>query len=67
VQESTSADPMLRIRGDRTSLITALVSHWLDQTLQLPTGQQARPGLTGKDRTTREASSKPKGQQSAAD
>lgn len=27
---------MLRIRGDRDSLITALMSHWLDQTLQLP-------------------------------
>ena len=27
---------MLRIRGDRQSLITALVGHWLDQALQLP-------------------------------
>ncbi len=32
---------MLRIRGDRNSLIAALVNHWLDQTLQLPSPQPA--------------------------
>ncbi len=29
-------DPMLRIRGDRSSLLAALAAHWADQQLQLP-------------------------------
>ncbi|WP_216904765.1 hypothetical protein [Synechococcus sp. CCY 9618] len=28
--------PMLRIRGDRTSLLAALAAHWADQQLNLP-------------------------------
>lgn len=28
--------PMLRIRGDRSSLLAALAAHWADQQLQLP-------------------------------
>jgi hypothetical protein len=32
---------MLHIRGDRNSLIAALVNHWLDQTLDLPSPQPA--------------------------
>ncbi|MFY8149491.1 MAG: hypothetical protein ACOVNL_09800 [Prochlorococcaceae cyanobacterium] len=27
---------MLRVRGDRTSLLAALLAHWSEQQLQLP-------------------------------
>ncbi len=36
---------MLRIRGDRSSLLAALAAHWADQQLDLPT-VSLRPGLT---------------------
>ena len=34
---------MLRIHGDRISLLAALTAHWADQQLQLP--QALRPGV----------------------
>ncbi len=37
---------MLRIRGDRTSLLAALAAHWADQQLDLPTAGLRPPGLT---------------------
>ena len=40
-----SANTMLRIHGDRNSLLAALAAHWVDQQLQIPTPlkPQARP------------------------
>ena len=31
-----SANAMLRIHGDRNSLLAALAAHWVDQQLQIP-------------------------------
>ena len=40
---------MLRLFGDRTSLLAALTSHWADGQLQLPSGSAAQtPPLPGK-------------------
>jgi hypothetical protein len=36
---------MLRIHGDRISLLAALTAHWADQQLQLP--QALRPTVVG--------------------
>jgi hypothetical protein len=33
---SNDAPPMLRIQGDRDSLLAALTAHWADQQLQIP-------------------------------
>ena len=33
---------MLRLFGDRTSLLAALASHWADGQLQLPSGSAAQ-------------------------
>lgn len=41
----TATCTMLRIRGNRTSLLAALAAHWADQQLDLPK-VSLRPGLT---------------------
>jgi hypothetical protein len=33
---SNDAPPMLRLHGDRDSLLAALTAHWADQQLQIP-------------------------------
>lgn len=34
---------MLRVHGDRRSLLAALIAHWSEQQLQLPAGSRPRP------------------------
>ena len=46
---------MLRIRGNRDSLITALVGHWLDHTLQLPATEASRACAPGKPDAPKES------------
>lgn len=46
---------MLRIRGNRDSLITALVDHWLDHTLQLPAPGARRACAPGKPDAPKES------------
>ncbi len=41
---STFSHVMLRIHGDRTSLLAALTAHWAEQQLQIP--QALRPVVT---------------------
>jgi hypothetical protein len=42
---------MLRIHGDRNSLLAALTAHWAEQQLQIP--QQLRPVVAPISRWTR--------------
>ena len=44
-------DAMLRIHGDRTSLLAALTAHWAEQQLQIP--QPLRPVVAPISRWTR--------------
>jgi hypothetical protein len=48
---------MLRILGDRRSLMVALTAHWLDQQLQLP--PPVAPALTVIPATVRAAQRRP--------
>jgi len=36
---------MIRLRGDRGSLLAALLTHWSEQQLALPAPSRARPNL----------------------
>jgi hypothetical protein len=50
---------MLRIHGDRDSLLAALAAHWAEQQLQIP--QPLRPALTPIRRRPRPSVRKPSG------
>ena len=50
---------MLRIHGDRDSLLAALAAHWAEQQLQIP--QPLRPVLTPIRRRPRPSVRKPSG------
>lgn len=52
---------ILRLRGDRQSLLAALACHWVDQQLGIPAREDTTPAPASPNRSTADGGTAPRG------